>query len=462
VVSRRVREGPEPVGRHSLSRWLSRARRPFPGSPGLAVLQIAAGGLVAFVLLAIIGVNALQGVAERQALHLTAEFATAKALTVKPRLTRALLRGDPAALRALDRSVHEVVLSEKVLRVKLWDAGGRIVYSDDHRYIGKTYSLTTEERRALRTGRVSGELSRLTAPDNRYDSWPGVSQVVQVCTRVKGPDGRPMLLQLLVRDDDLAAVSRDAARAELPAFLVAIVALQVLQLPLAVRLVRRVRQGQRERDLLHRHAVEARDHERTRIARDLHDGVVQQLAGVSYSLASVGVGSAGAQPEVPPDVLNVVRSAAATTRDSALELRTLVAELTPPTVYEVGLPRAVEDLAASLQDGGAVRVDLVTEPGFTAHPDVSAVLFRAAQEGLRNVVAHSGASRATVRLERSGRQVRVVVQDDGRGLPQRANGAGHHFGLRLLGQTARELGGRMDVTSGPSGGTTFLFELPDR
>jgi signal transduction histidine kinase len=429
-------------------------------SPNLALLQLTAGGIIALGVLAVTGVIALQSVAERQAIHLTAEFATATAaVSVTPRLSGDLLRGDPAALRRLDSAIQRELLSQKVKRVKIWDGSGRIVYSDEPRYIGRKYPLTADERRALATGQVSGELSNLSAADNIYDQWPGVRQVVQVCTRVRASDGTPLLLQLLVRDDDLTSVAREAGRAELQPFLVALVALQVLQLPLALRLVRRVRQGQRERDVLHRHALEARDHERARIARDLHDGVVQQLAGVSYSLSSVGIGAT----DVPPDVLGVVRSAAATTRDSALELRTLIAELTPPTVYEVGLAAALEELVTSLHDGGSVHAELSVEPGFTAGREVSAALFRAAQEGLRNVVAHSGARHAEVRLERSGRLVRVVVRDDGRGLPEPSeNGSGHHFGLRLLAETARELGGRMDVTSGPAGGTTFLFELPDR
>jgi two-component system, NarL family, sensor kinase len=429
-------------------------------SPGLALLQLTAGGIVALAVLVLVGVNAMQAVGERQAIHLTAEFATATAnVTVMPKLSASLVQGDPAAVRALDTAVRTQLLSPKVKRVKLWDASGGIVYSDEQRYIGRRYRLTPEEQRALRTGTVGGELTDLSGPEHVWDHWPGVSQAVQVCTRVHAADGTPLLLQLLVRDDDLATVARQAARAEFPAFLAALVALQVLQLPLALRLVRRLRQQQHERDVLHRHALEARDHERIRIARDLHDGVVQQLAGVSYSLSSVGVGT----PDVPPDVLGVVRSAAATTRDSAMELRTLIAELTPPTVYEVGLAPALEDLVASITDAGAVDAELTVRPGFRAEPEVSAALFRAAQEGLRNVVAHSGARHAQVTLERSGKLVRVVVRDDGRGLPEPSdNGSGRHFGLRLLAETARKLGGRMDVTSGPTEGTTFVFELPDR
>ena len=72
-----------------------------------------------------------------------------------------------------------------------------------------------------------------------------------------------------------------------PAFLLGLVLLELLQLPLAWRLVRRIQRGQRERDLLHRRVVEASDDERRRIARDLHDGVVQSLAGISFSLAAV-------------------------------------------------------------------------------------------------------------------------------------------------------------------------------
>jgi signal transduction histidine kinase len=449
-----------PAGGTALRRLLTRARPPSPISPGLALLQFTAGGIVALVVLVLVGVNALQAVGERQAIHLTAEFATATAnVTVMPRLSSSLLDGDPAALARLDTAVRRQLLSPKLKRVKLWDRTGRIVYSDEPRYIGQRYRLTPEEQRALRTGQVSGELNDLSGPESVWDRWPGVQQVVQVCTRVRTPDGTPLLLQLLVQDDDLGSVARQAARAEFPAFIAALVALQVLQLPLALRLVRRLRQGQHERDVLHRHALEARDHERIRIARDLHDGVVQQLAGVSYSLSSVGVGTS----DVPPDVLSVVRSAAVTTRDSAMELRTLIAELTPPTVYEVGLAPALEDLVASISDAGSVQADLDVKQGFRAGPEVSAALFRAAQEGLRNVVAHSGARHAHVVLERSGKLVRVVVRDDGRGLPEPSgNGSGRHFGLRLLAETARKLGGRMDVTSGPTGGTTFVFELPDR
>ena len=438
----------------------ARARRSSPISPGLALLQFTAGGVVALAVLALTGVHALQAVAERQAIHLTAEFATATAdVTVQPRLTRGLVTGDPAALHDLDIAVRDHVLSPKVKRVKVWDLSGRILYSDESRYIGKRYPLTPEERHVLTTGQVSGELNDLTEPSNTWDRWPGLDQVVQVATTVKAQDGRTVFLQLLVRDDDLATVARQAASVEFPAFLAALVALQVLQLPLALRLVRRLQQGQRERDVLHRHALEARDHERNRIARDLHDGVVQQLAGVSYSLSSVPVGA----PQLPSDVLSVVRSAAATTKESALELRTLISELTPPTVQEVGLARALEDLVATVDAHGTLDVDLEVGRGVTAGPEVSAALFRAAQEGLRNVVKHSGARTARVRLERSGKVVRVAVQDDGRGLPEPSdNGSGHHFGLRLLAETARELGGRMDVTSRTGGGTTFVFELPDR
>jgi len=449
------------AGGNVLHRLRASARHPRPLSPGLALLQFSLSGVVALLVLAVVGLNALQGVAERQAVHAAADFSLAEARQeITPAVTAAVLRGDAASLSALDQVVRSRLLSDRVLRVKLWKAPGQILYSDDRRYIGRSYPLTRKERRTLAGGAADGEVSDLTSPEHRYDHFPGVDEVLQVYAPVQGPGGQRLMLELLVRADDLNQVALSAARAELPAVLLALLALEVLQLPLALGLVRRVQQGQREREALHRHALEARDHERRQIARDLHDGVVQQLAGVSYSLASVGAGAA----EVPQDVLGVVRSAAATTRDSALELRTLVAELTPPTVYEVGLARALEDLVTSLDDAGAVRAELQVQPGFSAQPDAAGALFRAAQEALRNVVKHAGASHVLVRLERDGRLVRVVVSDDGRGLPSPgwAEGDGHHFGLRLLTETAREVGGRMNVSSEPAGGTTFLFELPDR
>src|SRR4051794_15336520 len=193
-------------------------------------MQFAAAGILALLLLAVVGLRAVQGVAEDQAVGQTAKFAAAAAKqVVQPVVTAGVLRGDPAALRRLDREVKEYLLSDAVLRVKLWKAPGQIVYSDEPAYIGKEYPLTADERSTLVTGRASGELSDLSGRDETLDKWPGVRQVVQVCAPVEGPDGQRMLLQLLVRDDELGSVARNAAWAELPAILLAVIALLVLQ-----------------------------------------------------------------------------------------------------------------------------------------------------------------------------------------------------------------------------------------
>jgi two-component system NarL family sensor kinase len=96
-------------------------------------------------------------------------------------------------------------------------------------------------------------------------------------------------------------------------------------------------------------------------------------------------------------------------------------------------------------------------------PEVTAALFRAAQEAVRNVIAHSGATRLHVALVTGPRTVGIAVTDDGIGPtavppdPTRP-----HFGLRMLADVATEVGGRLDLAAGPDGGSVFTFVLPSR
>ena len=87
--------------------------------------------------------------------------------------------------------------------------------------------------------------------------------------------------------------------------------LELVQIPAAWSLARRLRRGQRQRETLLQHAVDASDTERRRIARDLHDGVVQDLAGVSFALAA-----AARAPEVPTQTQAVLDDSARAVRDS--------------------------------------------------------------------------------------------------------------------------------------------------
>lgn len=432
-----------------------------PVSAGLALAQFAATGLVALIVLAILGLGALRSATEHEAILQAADLTSDEAeLVVEPLLTESLLQGDPAATARLDRVFHDGALSQRVLRVKLWDATGRIVYSDDERLIGRVFPLDADDAATLHTGKVSADLSDLTAAENEFEHLPeGTQRVLQVYARVHTHGGTPLLFELYLPSRGIAAAAHDIGRSVMPAFLPALLALEALQIPLAWRLVRRIRHGQKEREALHRLTLQARDHERRRIARDLHDGVVQSLAGVSYSLAAVSERLRANQPE---GCAEQIQSAAVTTRGNLSELRTLIADIYPPTLHEVGLRAAIEEL---LEEASANGMDAKVEAGSFVRVDyeMAGAVYRAAREALRNVVKHSAAHRVRVVLEQRRGRIRLVVRDDGIGLPagQKPPSEGQQsFGLRLLAEMAAEAGGRLNVSSPPEGGTTFVFELP--
>ena len=430
-----------------------------PLSTGVALAQFAVAGLLAMVVLALLGWSALRAATEHQTVLQSAELTSLEAqVVVEPLLTDEVLSGDPAALRTLDDAVHSRVLSKRVVRVKLWTAGGEVVYSDDARLIGRTFELEPEDLEALHTGKVNADVSDLTAAENEFERLPGGDKrLVQVYARVLSRNGTPLLFEMYLPSKRIEATARSLSRSVMPSFLPALLALEILQLPLAWRLVRRIRNSQREREALYTYTLEARDQERQRIARDLHDGVVQSLAGVSFSLAAVGERLDAGRVDGCADQ---VRSAAHTTRGNLDELRTLIADIYPPTLHELGLTAALQELLGEVSRQG-IEVRLTSPPALELHHEIAGALYRAAREALRNVVEHSQATSVEVRVERSRGLVRLVVRDDGVGLPDGpADDAHRHFGLRLLAEMASRAGGRLALSDRPGGGAEFLLELP--
>jgi two-component system NarL family sensor kinase len=194
-------------------------------------------------------------------------------------------------------------------------------------------------------------------------------------------------------------------------------------------------------------AIEASDTERRRIARDLHDGVVQDLAAVSYSLA-------GAAEGAPSPYDAELREAAAETRHGIGQLRTLLVEIYPPELHRAGLAAALADLLGAAEARG-LETKLEVQPELRLDRDTEALFFRVAQEAVRNANKHAGAKHVSVDV---GSQ-RLVVEDDGRGFdPESVQGDGH-FGLRMLEDVVREAGGTLEIDSAPGKGTRVAIEV---
>jgi len=147
----------------------------------------------------------------------------------------------------------------------------------------------------------------------------------------------------------------------------------------------------KERESLLQQAIDASDAERKRIASDLHDGVVQTLAGLAFSLAARGSGKT-------PDTQ--LLEAADTLRSSVTDLRTLMIEIAPPDLAESGMDGALRKLLAPLPARGIeVELEATSETHLAA--DKTSLVFRVAQEAIRNVVkpqsGHQGCDHAALR-----------------------------------------------------------------
>jgi signal transduction histidine kinase len=225
--------------------------------------------------------------------------------------------------------------------------------------------------------------------------------------------------------------------------------------------------------MLHR-ALAASDAERRRIAADLHDGVVQDLAATSIALAGAAV---SADRHGRADESGRLHLAADAVRAAIRSLRSLLVDIHPPNLRRTGLAVALGDLAASTS-ARSVPVTLVVDDGATAGLGERAeqFAFRVAQEALRNAVTHAGATAVEVRVgrrrptpaERETHDCDVLVlrvTDDGRGFDPGVPAAEDdrpHMGLRLLDDLAGDVDGRVEVISAPGRGTTVQVEVPVR
>jgi signal transduction histidine kinase len=434
-----------------------------------AVAQFALPSLVAVVLLGVVAVAVTRRAGTDESIN------DAKRITallghgvVEPGLSDDLVRGDPKAIAALDRIVRDRVTRDPVVRVKIWTPSGRIVYSDARELIGSRYGLSADDRQVFTTGATEAEVSDLSRPENRLERPFG--KLLEVYLPIRTTSGQPLLFESYQRFSSVAASGRRLWAQFAPALIGALLLLYLVQLPLAYRMARRIRVAQREREGLLMKAIESSDTERRRIARDLHDGPVQNLAGVSYSLAAAadraaaaGAGNGGGDGPAGEDLADTLRSGSAATRASIADLRTLLVGIYPPSLERSGLSAALGDLLRALERQG-VETRLEIADDLELPPAISALFFRTAQEALRNVAKHAEAGSVRVAVGIDGGCARLTVADDGRGFAVAATGGGPggegHMGLSLLADLASEAGAELSIDSRDGEGTTVAVEAP--
>ena len=367
---------------------------------------------------------------------------------VAPQLNDQVAAGDSTALKALDHVVRDRVLTARVVRVKLWTPGGRIVYSDASTLMGRTFKLGDSEQQAIRDGNVIAEVSELGKPENQFERPYG--RLLEVYLPVRSPSGQTYLFETYQVYSSIDDDQQRIWSAFFPVLAGGIILLFAVQVPLAWGLARSLESSQRQQELLLKRALDASEAERRRIARDLHDGVVQTLAGTAFKLSA----AAGTAPTAPRDDLaRALDDGARSSRTAARDLRSLIVEIAPPDLQGSRLQGAIADILAGLETQG-IATSLTASGLDSLDRDVAALLYRVAQEAVRNVGAHSGASTADVVVSAYEGGAELQVRDDGRGftadevIDRQREG---HVGLAMLRSLVEDSGAELRVSSQPSG-----------
>jgi signal transduction histidine kinase len=246
----------------------------------------------------------------------------------------------------------------------------------------------------------------------------------------------------------------------LPAVLIPLLVLQLIQIPVGLSLGRRIRRYEREHSRLLQRELMLVDRERVRLATNLHDGPIQELAGTSYALGAVA--STVAPPHAP--LVGRIQDALL---NSVQSLRGLMTDLDPPDLRSGQLDRTINGLAEELRAEG-VDVELEVQELPTLSEETLAGLYRVVREAFAHAMSH-GAGRLSVscsvaqsRTPHDVPRVRLVISDDGVGIDPGwlDRGLEGTFGLRLLRDRVTTLGGEVVITSTVGQGTTITAELP--
>jgi signal transduction histidine kinase len=437
------------------SDWFRRALDLTRGS--VVRVSLARFVLLSALALLVLGVGiriAGRHVAEDQALSDATKRAAGVGRGIISALVDPGLRdGDPRSMQRVEQALKYRLHDGTFRHVLIFDAQGRVLWSDVDEMVGDRLPIDPQLQDAIRTGTV---LPRLPGDENRNpDAFEPGNNLLEVHVPLPATDGGVVVFEAYIDSTAIAADRDRISKKTLPIALGGLLLFQLAILPLAWSLARRIDRASRQQSELVTRSLRAWHEERRRLAQDLHDGVVQDLSAVSFSLPTV----ASALPATPEG------SAARSTIDRMSDLlqrdlhalRTMILDLMPTDLREVGLTSALVSLSERYRDDD-LDISVEVEEGLHLGEDIMGVVYRVVREGLRNVQKHARARHARVVVSRDADSVVVVVTDDGRGLEQQVSHK--RFGLRLLKAMIDDLGGVFALSSGAGGGTEMQVRIP--
>lgn len=206
------------------------------------------------------------------------------------------------------------------------------------------------------------------------------------------------------------------------------------------------------------HIITAREEERRRIRRDLHDGL-----GPALAAHTIQIGTARALVNSKPETATAILEELENNLASSLsDIRRLVYNLRPPVLDQLGLVVALREFVEQcnqLDDKSKTRFELLMSSEFPPLPAaVEVAAYRIVQEAVNNVIRHARAKHATIELKTSSRDLTIMIRDDGIGMP---SDMVYGVGLNSMRERAEELGGSLTIHTESSKGIQIVAQLPN-
>jgi signal transduction histidine kinase len=203
-----------------------------------------------------------------------------------------------------------------------------------------------------------------------------------------------------------------------------------------------------------RKLVEAQEKERARIARDLHDDILQRLA-----LLSMEVGQLQANPsEIEPRGRELLKRIG----EISADVQAMAHDLHPSRLEYLGAVEGMKSWCRDFAERQKLELDFTTNMRIPLPPHIGVSIFRVLQEALQNTVKHSGVKRVQVQLRMGSEALHLVVRDSGRGFDIRAASRGKGLGLTSMRERIRLVNGSITIDSKPNGGTAIWVHVPFR
>ncbi len=423
-----------------------------------AIVQFVGRCAIALLIVGIATFGVASKLSSRQALHDAEVRGETFALAIAaPQVTQGLRENRPAAVSRFTALMTNRLKLGGIAHIKVWDPDGTIIWADKPGLAGRKFPVP---QKVTKQEDSRFTLSWTSSKEKSGDGdGLGEPNTLEVYVGALGKDDKPVIVETYWSASSIdtrynAFLSRLA-----PLSLGALLLLMVAIVPLGVSLARRLANSTRERDRMLQHALRASDLERRRMTRTLHDGVIQDLAGLAYVLPTVTPTDPRNADEA--ELRSTLLEATDLIKSDVRQLRDILADLYPPSLEKDGLDAALTELATWAGKNG-IDVTVSTRGTQGMDPAYARLAYRVVREGLINVVSHSGAEHALVWVRvtpLSG--VEIAVRDDGRpGKPRPADQETGHFGLRILRDVMTDLGGELTIKHAAAGGTELRASLP--